>query len=303
MTTTHNSFALAASTASVQEVLFIDSRVPDLQTIVAAVRPGVKVVVLQPDESGVVQMARVLQGEHGLTSVSVVSHGDEGVLLLGNGPLFGGNLQQYQAELKAIGAALTADGDLLLYGCDVGAGDVGASFVQALAEMTGADVAASNNGTGAAARGGDWNLEVSTGTIETAPLMQAENLTGYSYALHTASVNNVAQLKAAIAAGIADGVADTITLTGNITFAWGADAIVIQVTDGQTMSIVGGGFSLDGANFARVLEIQSGSNVALSNITIKNGLVAGIGGAAGVYPGFGGAAAPRWGPAFGMPEH
>ena len=125
------------------KVLFIDGRVPDLQAIVAAAEAGVKVVVLDPNQNGVQQMAQALQGMHDVASISVVSHGDPGMLLLGNGPLFSGNLQAHSADLKAIGDALGPDGDLLLYGCDVGAGEAGAQFLAALAELTGADVAAS----------------------------------------------------------------------------------------------------------------------------------------------------------------
>ena len=88
----HTSTAL---NSNAYEMLFIDSRVPDLETLLAATRPGVKVVLLNPNESGMVQMARALQGEHGLASISVVSHGDKGMLLLGNGSLFIGNLQQH----------------------------------------------------------------------------------------------------------------------------------------------------------------------------------------------------------------
>jgi len=278
MTTDHTS---AAPSSPVQEVLFIDSRVPDLQAIMAAARPGVKVVILDPNESGVAQMAKALDGLHGLASISVVSHGDEGVLLLGNGPLFSDNLEQYQAQLKAIGAALGADGDLLLYGCDVGAGEAGAQFLKALAQLTGADVAASNDSTAGAVRGGDWDLEVTTGQIEAPAALDAQVLEGYDFSLHTASVNTVAQLKAAIATGSIDGQDDVITLTGNITFAGAADAVSVNVTDGHNMSIVGGGFTLSGGNLARVLNVATsgaGSAVSIDNLTITNGLAAGAGG-------------------------
>ncbi|WP_124513889.1 DUF4347 domain-containing protein, partial [Acidovorax sp. FJL06] len=285
MTTDHTP---DASFASAREVLFIDSRVPDLQAIIAAARPGVKVVILDPNESGVAQMAKALEAEHGLASISVVSHGDEGVLLLGNGPLFSGNLEQYQAQLKAIGAALGPDGDLLLYGCDVGAGEAGAQFLQALAQVTGADVAASNDSTAGAARGGDWDLEVASGQIEAPAALDVQALTGYDFSLHTASVNTVAQLKAAIATGNTDGSDDVITLTGNITFASAADAIAINVTDGQKMSIVGGGFTLSGGNLARVLNVVTsgaGSAVSIDNLTITNGLAVGNGGSSDRAPG------------------
>lgn len=281
MTTDHTP---SDSVSSAHEVLFIDSRVPDLQAILAATRPGVKVVILNPDENGVAQMAKALEGEHGLASISVVSHGDEGVLLLGNGPLFSGNLEQYQAELQAIGAALGPDGDLLLYGCDVGEGDAGAQFLQALAQLTGADVAASNDSTGGAARGGDWDLEITTGQIEAPAVLDAQSLQGYDGSLVTVSVNSVANLKAAITTGNTDGQDDIITLTGNITFASAADAISINVTDGHKLSIVGGGFTLSGNNLTRVLDVNSsgaGSSVAIDNLTITNGFLTGNGGDVG----------------------
>ena len=70
---------------------------------------------------------------------------------------------------------------------------------------------------------------------------------------HTASVNTVAQLKAAILAANTDGLDDVITLTSNITFASAADAIAINITDGKTLTIVSScptDFSLDtGSNF------------------------------------------------------
>ena len=61
---------------------------------------------------------------------------------------------------------MTDSGDLLLYGCNVGAGASGQQFVESLAQLTGADVAASDDVTGGVAVGGDWELESVTGLIE-----------------------------------------------------------------------------------------------------------------------------------------
>jgi len=275
--------APAVNAASVpQEVLFIDSRVPDLQKFIDAAAPGVKVVILDANHDGLDQMVSALQGMNNLQSISVISHGDEGVVLLGNGPLFAGNLEQNQAKLQTIGQALSNDGDFLLYGCDIGRGEQGAAFVNKLAQITGADVAASSDTTGGAT--GNWDLEIKTGNIEAQSALKTTDLSGYNYLLHTASVNSVAQLKAAILTASTDGSADTITLTGNITFASAADAISINVTDGQTLTIVGGGFTLSGGNFARVLDTNTtnaGSKIAIDNLTITNGKVSGTGGAAG----------------------
>ena len=65
-----------------------------------------------------------------------------------------------------IRSAMTADGDVLVYGCDVAAGDVGQQFVAALAASTDADIAASTDITGAASPGGNWDLEAHVGDAE-----------------------------------------------------------------------------------------------------------------------------------------
>ena len=63
---------------------------------------------------------------------------------------------------------------MLLYGCNVATG-VGQSFISAISSVTGADVAASTNPTGAASLGGDWQLEAATGNIDVADPL---NMTG-----------------------------------------------------------------------------------------------------------------------------
>src|SRR5262249_40537568 len=65
------------------------------------------------------------------------------------------------------GNALKSTGDILIYGCDVAEGASGRKFVDTLSKLTGADVAASTNVTGATSLGGDWNLEYAAGPIET----------------------------------------------------------------------------------------------------------------------------------------
>ena len=55
------------------------------------------------------------------------------------------------------------DGELRLWSCDAAAGAEGAAFIEALAEATGADVAASTGRIGAAALGGNWKLTEAPG--------------------------------------------------------------------------------------------------------------------------------------------
>ena len=148
------------------EVTFIESDVPDLQTLLDGLS-GSEVHVIDSSQDGLQQIATILAGRSGIDALHIISHGASAILDLGALTLSSDSLAAHQSELSAIGRSLSADGDIMLYGCDVGAGASGKMFIDQLASATGADVAASTNLTGSAARGGDWNLEISSGHIET----------------------------------------------------------------------------------------------------------------------------------------
>ncbi len=136
-------------------------------------------VVLESDADGVDQISEVLQGYTGLSAVHVVSHGSTGGLRLGSARLDASALDEYADRLATWGDALVADGDLLLYGCRAAEGEDGAGFVARLADLTGADVAASDDATGGGELGGDWSLEHYTGPIEALSLSELADLSGY----------------------------------------------------------------------------------------------------------------------------
>ncbi|WP_052085000.1 Ig-like domain-containing protein, partial [Comamonas testosteroni] len=151
-----------------QEVVFVDNRVQDYQQLISGLKPGTEVVVLDSSKDGLQQIADYLDGRSGIDVVHVLSHGDTGKVQLGNLWLDSQNLASHSQALASLGKALNADGDILLYGCEIGADGAGRDFIESLAKSTGADVAASTNLTGAQSRGGDWVLETSTGSIEAA---------------------------------------------------------------------------------------------------------------------------------------
>ena len=151
--------------ATSTQILFIDSRVSDIDSLLASIDPAIEVVYLDAQEDGLAQIAQTLAGRVGIEAVHVISHGAPGSLELGQGTVDAAALATHAAELATIRAALSEQADLLLYGCDVAADDKGLSFIQALAEATGADVAASTDVTGPSLLGGDGALEATTGEI------------------------------------------------------------------------------------------------------------------------------------------
>ncbi|TAN47521.1 MAG: DUF4347 domain-containing protein, partial [Methylococcaceae bacterium] len=160
----------AAANGGKKEVVFIESNVADYQTLVDGVRPGVEVLLLDGQQDGLAQIAAWAQSHSGYDAMHIISHGAEGELLLGSAVIDDAALVGRSADLTAIGRALKADGDLLLYGCDVAKGAVGLEFIRDIAADAGVDVAASDDTTGLAREDGNWDLEVSTGTIDVSSL-------------------------------------------------------------------------------------------------------------------------------------
>jgi large repetitive protein len=182
------------------DIVFIFNNVKDYAQLAAAVPDGSEVHVLDSTKDGLAQMAAIVDGRSDIGALHIVSHGGAGVLNLGALTLDKANLGDHANVLAKIGGALAADGDILLYGCDVAAG-AGNGFVDQLAQLTGADVAASTNATGSAALGGDWVLEYSRGQVAD------------THALDVAAVRGLDTLLALPSAGTVN-IADTDTTTG-----------------------------------------------------------------------------------------
>ena len=165
----------ADRTAPGREIVFIDTGVEDWQTLADGVDPAAGVILVRPKEDGMKVMADTLAGRSDVQSVHVLGHGGSGSFTLGSAQVDAESLDSYATELGVIQNALGDQADLLLYGCYVGADDAGQAFIAALANATGADVAASNNATGNSQYGGDWDLEITTGAISTAPRLNASS--------------------------------------------------------------------------------------------------------------------------------
>lgn len=160
------------------ELVLVDASVADLAPLLAerasAEGRDVEVVVLNAHSDGVRQVTDLLAQRRNVTALHVVSHGRAGTFQLGSTLVDTGVLQAREGEFTLWAGALAEDADLLLYGCDVGAGLAGDLLTSTLARVTGADVAASDDATGSTALGGDWELERSLGAVTASVLSLAD---------------------------------------------------------------------------------------------------------------------------------
>ena len=154
------------------EIVFVDSATPDYAKLVEDIRGqagdrDVEVMMLDAGKDGIRQITKTLAGREDISAVHIVSHGADGAVQLGKTTLDFDSLLKNASKIKSWGSALTDNADILIYGCEVAATQDGKSLVEALARLTGADVAASDDLTGAAQLGGDWDLEFHAGNVET----------------------------------------------------------------------------------------------------------------------------------------
>ena len=301
-------------------LVFIDAAVPEAAVLSAALsEAGASVVAIGAKEDGLLVISRTLAAHDSLAAVHIVSHGEAGSLSLGTATLDESTLAANGTGIARWGEALSADGDLLLYGCDAGAGEIGGRFVNAFATLTGADVAASDDPTGHAALGGDWTLEVASGAIESdgidvafeaerwRHLLDEITITFEGDGLNAPAGSTIADLKALQAGGQAitlreavraagvDAAADTIVLgEGTWTLSRGGDGEEASANGDldvlDTLTVRGAG-SEDTAivmtapdDKDRLFDVAAGGALTIEGLTL-NGGEANYGGAIAVLPG------------------
>ncbi|MBD2357668.1 DUF4347 domain-containing protein [Tolypothrix sp. FACHB-123] len=150
-----------------REIAFIDSTLLNYNQLATGLQSSTEVYLLNPNQDGIAQINSVLSERLDITTLHIFSHARDGAVQLGATTLNLTNIGNYTDKLQSWSEALTVNADVLFYGCNLAASDWGQQLVQQISILTQADVAASDDLTGNADLGGDWELEVQTGKIET----------------------------------------------------------------------------------------------------------------------------------------
>lgn len=173
-------------------LIFIDTTVDNYEDLARGIVPGTQVILLNPKQDGVEQITQILSDRAlqsnapQIQTLHLVSHGSPGCLYLGNTQLNLETLDRYRDHLQQWGNALSQDGEILIYGCNVAASTNFVRttpltpFIQHLHYLTGVHIAASATPVGNQKLGGNWQLEVRTGQM-TSPLA-FEEATQQAYA-------------------------------------------------------------------------------------------------------------------------
>ena len=226
-----------------------------------------------------------------IQAVHIISHGSQGSITLGDASLNTDTLDAYSALLQSWEGSLSQDADILLYGCSVGEGDAGTAFIDHLADLTGADVAASDDATGSDAWNGDWDLEVSQGLIETEVAIDATGRETYQVTLADITVDTdsdivnpadgLTSLREAVAS-VNDGdviIFDTSSANWNdntIDLTLGVLQINKDITINGDLNKDGSfdiknDLTLNGSGASSVLQVNYGASAILNGMRITGG--------------------------------
>ena len=284
-------------------IVFIDSKVDNYLSLISGITSEVKIVLLNPTTDGIKAITETLQTAN-YQQVHIVSHGSPGCLYLGNSQLSLDTLEQYQTNLRSwFSPPHTIHPKhytLLIYGCNVAAGDAGTEFIAKLKQLTGAEIAATANPTGNKALGGDWKLEfTTTDDLDVNLAIDEATRLAYQGVLNTFTVTTAddeddgdfsegdLSLREAIALANEQEGADTITFDSSLS--GGAIALTetqpdprglgtinrdLSITDSVTITGLGAGnLTIDGNNGGGGIFIIGGENtdVTIEGLTITNG--------------------------------
>jgi len=277
------------------EVVFVDDSVADFEQLIADLQAqrdagrAVDFFVLDSQQDGIDQIAETLQRYSDLDAVHIVSHGSDGAVKLGGTWLRIGSLDGYAGTIAGWGSAFGADGDLLFYGCDLAASSRGELLVDSISALTGADVAASTDDTGSAIRGGDWEFEYDTGSIESNVIFTEQTQQEWAGKLAVINVTTTADvvdsgdglisLREAIIQSNSGSGGDTISLSaGTYTFSIGGtgenNAATGDLDVTQDVTILGANQNLTVINangIDRVFEVRDDANFTIQDLTVAGG--------------------------------
>ncbi|NJL82617.1 MAG: DUF4347 domain-containing protein [Chloroflexaceae bacterium] len=264
----------------VQEIVFVDASVDQAHLLLAGLKPSAIAIHLNAQGDGIVEIAQHLSQFPAVSAIHLLAHGAPGEIFLGSTRVNLSVLSVYRDWLAQIGAGLVGAREILLYGCECGAGAVGESFVATLAQVTGAKIAASASLTGNAALGGRWNLVMRTAALQTALAFSPEVRAAYPGVLGNFVVTNAANsgsgsLRDAITQANAN--SDTSIITFNLP---SDSRILLQsnLPDITTNLTINGDFGNDGIadiiisgeGNSSPFFIRSGATVVIEGINIES---------------------------------
>ncbi len=265
-------------------IVLVDTALSDYEQLAQSVDNDAVVILYNGEtESAVDVLDRVIEYavdvEAPIDSLSIMSHGKTGEFKLGNEWINTANLNLHSESWQSLNAIMIDGGNIYLYGCNVTAdSETGQALLDQLADLTNADVFASNDITGL---GGDWDLEAaSTGDEAERDSGLNTQIDTTAFAAYTGTlatpVINDDTFSIAENAGVSDSVGTVsasdqdsgATLTYSITAGNATAAFAIDADTGE-ITVAGVLDRETTGSYSLTVQVSDGTNTDTATITIN----------------------------------
>jgi CSLREA domain-containing protein len=296
--------ALQSESLTPSQLFVLDLRIQDAHGLLAGLQQQqnaarsrgetFEILTLDHQDDGITKIGDALKERGNNSALHLIGHGDDGMMLLGSAWIDQSTLRARASDFASWADGLSSDSDILLYGCDFAANEAGKESAQSLAQITGADVAASTDKTANANKVGNWTLEYQVGQLQSSTTDVANSASQWQGELTTYVVTNIADsgagsLRQAILDANLNAGSDTITFnvagsavqTIDLQSALPdiADELLIDGTTQNGWAVGALTVELSGTNagtLANGLKITSTAPVTIRGLAINNFLRNGI---------------------------
>ncbi|EAW35793.1 DUF4347 domain-containing protein [Lyngbya sp. PCC 8106] len=144
---------------SPQILVVFASNLFEISTLIRGVNREANVLQLDPNQDAIEQITSILKSNtFTIQSLHLVTHASANILSFGNTNLSLENVDHYRTLLEQWNVP-----EILLYGCNLAQENT--HLIQRLHQLTGANIAASSTPVGCLKQGGNWDLDVKIGHI------------------------------------------------------------------------------------------------------------------------------------------
>ena len=261
-------FSNRQATEQATEIVFIADNAEGYQELIDNITGDptrlVDVFVLDSQQDGAEAISHTLANYQNLQAIHFVTHGNRGQIELGNLMLSHDNLTAYAGQIASWNNALDSGADLLFYGCDLAATEAGQLLAESISELCDCDVAASDDLTGHASLGGDWNLEYATGDVTAEFIFSADVQRSWISVLSATETGDVIDVNTFVTD------AQETNNTGGQTVATNDAGNSVVVWQGKKQDVPGAG---DYGVFAQIFDangIAVGAEIAVNEFVTKD---------------------------------
>ncbi|GAB4296963.1 MAG: hypothetical protein Fur0025_34800 [Oscillatoriaceae cyanobacterium] len=261
-----------------ENLAFIDPNLTDGQFLAAGVKANVTAITIN-SEDGIGEITEAI-GQYAakfgvVDAIHLLAHGSPGSWHLGKTVITHDNIENYHQELSQWRVK-----NIVIYGCQVAAG-AGKKLLAKINQITGADVAANFDITGAAALGGNWNLAFMAGEKSGERLtnlaLTPATVAAYGgiFATLTVTTNSdsgVGSLREAISTAQPGDIITFASSLANQTITLSSQLAIDKnlIIDGAASA----GLTLSGNNATRVIDVRQDASFNPVDFTIKNLMIA-----------------------------